>query len=117
MGKVRDIIIAIIFIWFCYVQLNDTDSYYWILLYLPMVIIALCNSFYKVHRLVIVAYILFILISIAPLVPSLIDWTNEGFPSIFDDVLPTKDEKIREVLGGLVTLLFAFYYFFTTNNN
>lgn len=109
------IIIAILFILFAALQINDPDPWLWIALYAYIAIMAALGHFNIKTKPFILAGILICFIWMATLFPAFIRWIKMGMPSIVDQMKAEEIhiELVREFLGLLLSIisLFLLYRF------
>lgn len=95
-------------------QWNDADAFLWIALYICVSVIAFL-AYKDQHFFFINAGIVALLVvSLCGYVPDLINWVNEGMPSITTSMQASTPyiELIRESLGLLISLIAMLYYLF-----
>ena len=105
MWKLVDILIIACFSYFIYVQFNDPDGWFWIIVYGIPVLLAILNltgkSKARWSKLVLIFFILLTILN----TPSLVEWIKLGKPD-FMDYKPTDidiAEAMRELLGLVIT--------------
>ena len=114
--KVIDLIIGILFIYFAYLQLNDPDSVYWILIYSVVILLSMLSLFGLLKPLytkLVSGFFLFLLILKINLLTS---WLDAGQPA-FIDYEPTDVqvvENIREYMGLIISFIVSTYYLILT---
>jgi hypothetical protein len=114
--KIFDTTVIIVFFWFSYVQLNDTDGTKWIIIYSMVAIL----GFLSLRRLLKPMYVLFAFTFLVGYTISninlLTSWLDAGQPS-FIDYEPTtiqEVENMREFLGLVICLITTFIYLLLT---
>ena len=107
--KVFNIIFALIFLSFVYVQFNDPDPMLWILIYGSMVVmcgLAVANLYPK--RVYLVLLVLFVGFSMI-YIPSVLVWMQQdNLTALFDEVAKMEHlyiEESREFLGLLICIV------------
>ena len=110
-----DILVAIIFIWFAYLQLDDGDAWFWILIYGFVVIMAVLDFLGSLSKrrslktLIVFGILLIVYFS------HLLDWIKAGYPNIVDYTEETVSvvEGVREYFGLLISFaVVSVYYLF-----
>lgn len=109
------IIIAVLFILFAAVQINDPDPWLWIALYAYIAVMAALGLFNVKTKIYVLAGMLICFIWLAILFPDFVRWIKMGMPSIVDQMKAeeTHIELVREFLGLLLSIisLFILYRF------
>lgn len=95
------ILIALLFLAFAYVQLNDPDPWLWVALYISTGVLSATSAFREVPRRIIQAGMLVILVWFLFLLPDFINWIKMGMPSITTSMKAEAPhiELTREFLG------------------
>ena len=112
MKKFIDIIIAVIFLLFAIVQINDGDAIKWMPPYLLITYVAF-NSYRGRHFLLgSVAILIFYLVWMSTYIPHMQSWVSDGMPSITESMKAESPyiELSREFFGLLLCALAALYY-------
>lgn len=118
MKRISDIIIAIIFLLFAMVQLNDGDAIKWVPPYLLISYIAF-NSYRGRHWLIGSAIVLiFYIIWMTSYIPHMQSWIADGMPSITTSMKAESPyiELSREFFGLLLCAIAALYYLIKAKN-
>lgn len=105
--------VALLFIYFSYVQLNDIDGWKWILLYSSIAFLAFLKFAQISLKYVPGIIVLITLVLLIANINLFTSWTNAGRPA-FIDYEPTniqEVENIREFLGLCITFATALIYF------
>ncbi len=109
------IIIAVLFILFAAVQINDPDPWLWIALYAYIAVMAALGHFNVKTKPFLLGGMLICFIWLATLFPDFIRWIKMGMPSIIDQMKAEEIhiELVREFLGLLLSIiaLFLLYRF------
>ncbi len=106
--KILNLLLAVLFLLFAFVQVNDPDPVVWILIYGVMAVacvMAAFNKYYPVaHVVVLVAYIAYSFVSVG----GAIEWLqSEDKSMLFDDIAKMQYpyiEESREFLGLLICI-------------
>ena len=114
--KILNSILALMFVVFAFVQVNDPDPILWILIYGAMATIAVMAIFeFYISKLMWVLTIGYSLYAIM-LFPGLIDWLNSDDRSLlFDDLAKMQFvyiEESREFLGLAICIVVLIFYLF-----
>ncbi len=112
--KIFNIVFAIIFLLFAYVQVNDPDPFLWILIYGSMAVVCSLAVFNKYYRIVyIVLLILFVGFSTI-YIPSVGVWLQQDdLTALFDEVAKMEHlyiEETREFLGLMICVGVLVFY-------
>lgn len=113
--------IAAIFILFAYFQLNDPDGLVWLIFYLLIAFLAILNALRRNRFWYFIPVLVFLLVYMMVLLPGMIQWINDGMPSITSSMKAESPyvEKVREFLGllfSLIVLLGLYLDFRKTNS-
>lgn len=114
--KIFNIILAIMFLGFALLQINDPDPAVWILIYGAMTVVCSMAAYnYYVRPLMLVQAIAYIVYSVI-LWPGVMDWFRSPDRSLlFDDLAKMQFpyiEEAREFLGLLICLsVLGFYWY------
>ena len=116
--KIFNIVFAILFLLFTYVQFNDPDPLLWILIYGAMVAVCGLAAFNKYYRIVyIVLLVLFVGLS-TMYIPSVLVWLQqEDKTALFDEVAKMEHlyiEESREFLGLMICVTVLIFYLVKT---
>lgn len=111
-------IIAFVFFLFAAVQYNDSDAWIWIPVYLVVSSIAILVDRKKYYPKVCLILCLIMLVAMFTYVPQVIDWAQNGFPSITGSMQASSPfiEFIREFFGLLICLAALLYYYSYSKN-
>jgi hypothetical protein len=106
--KILNIILAIMFVGFAALQLNDPDPFVWILIYFTMTVACTMAAFNKYNRPLMAVQATVYIIYIALLWTGVVEWLRSPDRSLlFDDLAKMQYpyiEETREVLGLLICL-------------
>ena len=111
--KAFNFFLAILFISFAVLQLNDPDPILWVVLYGLVALVSLMAAFGKYQKLLISLGLLACIIWMLTLIPDVIDWVQKGMPSIAEEMQASSPhiEFTREFLGLLISGAVLFYHF------
>ncbi len=111
--KYTHLIIALLFIAFAAVQLNDPDPYLWVVVYLGVALCAFATFFGRSLKWLALAGLIGCLIGAALITPDFIAWLKDGMPSIVSSMKAETPyiELVREFLGYLIAAAVYGYYF------
>ena len=112
--KILNIVLAVLFVIFAVVQLNDPDPWAWVSLYLLVAGVAGFAAFGKYNRYVIWAGLAVSIIWLGILIPEFVRWVQMGMPSITESMKAEEPhiEYTREFLGLFLCIgLLVFEYF------
>ena len=119
MKRLTDINIAVIFLLFAVVQINDGDAVKWVPPYLLITYVAF-NSYRGRHFLIgSAALLIFYLIWMSTYLPHMRSWISDGLPSITESMKADSPfiELSREFFGLLLCALASFYYLLIAKRN
>lgn len=114
MKRIFDIIIAIVFVVFAVVQWNDPDPWLWMLIYIYVALSIILFVFTDKSSLWLLVGILFCLVLSINYVPDVLQWVEDGMPSIVASMKAESKyiELVREFFGTILALVtFSFYYY------
>ena len=111
-SKIIHLAIALLFIYFSYVQLDDLDAWKWIIIYSSIALLAFLK--FADIKITLFAKIISICIGLYIIlnINLFVSWTKAGFPA-FIDYAPTdvrEVENIREFLGLAIAFGTALIY-------
>ena len=107
------LIVAVIFIAFGLVQLNDPDPYLWVIVYFGVAICAVGFYFRRYLKWLSLIGLVGCLIGVAMISPDFISWLGDGMPSIVNSMKAETPyiELVREFLGFLIAAVtYGIYY-------
>ena len=112
--KLLNLILAIIFLAFALLQINDPDPYLWIALYGGIALLFGFAAFGQYRKWPILAGLVVCVFELASLMPAFVDWMQSGMPSITETMHAETPhvELVREFLGlaiALVGLIFLYF--------
>jgi hypothetical protein len=113
--KILNFILAIMFLLFAFLQVNDPDPLIWITIYGVMAVLAILAMF-KIYpkRIILVLLVLFIAYSLV-YIPGVKDWLQqENKSDLFDNVAKMNHiyiEESREFLGLWICIAVLIFYF------
>ncbi len=105
------LILGILFIAFAAVQYNDPDPWIWILVYSVVGVICLWNVRHAITKPIILGLTIIFAIATTWYVPMMMDWINDGMPSIIGEMKATTPhiEWMREFLGLFLCVITLFW--------
>lgn len=105
-----DYLIAAVFVLFGVLQFNDPDGWIWAIAYFAVVILILLRNVLPKYMIEIA--IVMYLIAFLSYIPNLMDWFDEGMPSITGSMKAESPfiEYVREAGGLLIVILGLLYY-------
>lgn len=112
--KIFNVILAVLFVLFAVVQLNDPDPWAWVVLYGLVALISGLAAF-GIYRLwAIVAGMVICVVWMATLLPDFIAWIQMGTPNIAGKMKATEPhiELTREFLGLFIAGVALVWHFF-----
>ena len=112
--KVANIVLAILFILFAVVQLNDKDPLRWVVIYGVVAALFGMAYFQYFRRWFILGVAAILLFEFVRLIPDFMDWINMGMPTITGSMKATEPhvELTREFFGLLISLMaLGFLYY------
>jgi hypothetical protein len=114
MKRYLNILLAVLFIVFAAVQLNDPDPWFWVMMYLYVAVCILLFTFTNKSKYpLLIGALLSLAISLS-YIPDVVSWVKDGMPSIASSMKAESlyIELVREFFGLLITgVTFIFYYF------
>ncbi len=113
--KIFNLILALIFLLFAAVQLNDAqdDVVFWVCVYGGVGIISLFGAFEKYHVLTIVLGLAVVVFELFRKFPTFAKWIGDGMPSIVEEMQASTPhvELVREYLGlGICFVVLVYHY-------
>lgn len=112
--KIFNIILAILFALFAYVQINDPDPWLWVLLYGFVAVVSVLAAFRKYFKYAIMGGMAGCVLGIVFLLPDFLDWINMGTPNIAESMKTEKPhiEFVREFLGLAIAFAALLFHSF-----
>ena len=104
--KILNLVLAVIFLMFTVVQLNDPDWEFWTAFYLSVTLICAFAAFGKRNRWVILLVMAVCVYELSTLVGPFVEWIKEGMPSITGAMKASSPfvELVREFLGVAIAM-------------
>ena len=104
--KILHLVLAVLFVLFAVVQLNDPDPLRWFLIYLLIAGIFAFGAFDRYNQYPIYLGMALCIGAFIILIPGFIDWVQMGMPSITSSMKATEPhiELTREFLGIVISL-------------
>ncbi|HEY9007631.1 transmembrane 220 family protein [Ohtaekwangia sp.] len=114
--RVVNFLLAIMFLGFAFVQLNDPDPVIWILIYGVMAVTCVMAMFHYYSRKVLLALMVIYAAYSIIYIPGVIEWLNSSNRvELFDDVAKMNHlyiEESREFLGLMICIAVLVWYYF-----
>jgi len=114
--RVVNFILAIMFLGFAFLQLNDPDPALWIVIYGVMAVFCIAAMFEVYSRKAILAVIIIYGIYSLFYIPGVMEWMRqEDRSALFDDVAKMEHlyiEESREFLGLLICIIVLAFYLY-----
>ncbi len=112
--RILNYILALMFMVFAFVQVNDPDPILWILIYGAMAITAILAAFeFYATKFIIALLVVYVLYSLV-YVPGVMEWLQtDNKAALFDDVAKMEHlyiEEAREFLGLLICEIVLVFY-------
>ncbi|HET9432130.1 MAG TPA: transmembrane 220 family protein [Chitinophagaceae bacterium] len=115
--KILNFILALMFLAFAFVQINDPDPVLWILIYGAMATLAMMAIFqYYPRKFLVAILVLYLAYGVYTLIyhPGVLEWLKSKNKSdIFDDVKKMENlyiEESREFLGLMICICVLIFY-------
>lgn len=113
--KILNIILAVIFLLFAIVQLNDTpgDILFWVLMYSFVAVVSAFAAFKKYNMWAILLGLAVVVYELFRKFPSIAQWFSDGMPSIVEEMQASSPyvELAREYLGLLLCLIVLVFHY------
>lgn len=105
--KWYNLVLAIAFAWFAYVQLNDPDSEKWVAMYGSVALVCAIAAFGRYFLPIIYLGLAISAIWMLSLLPDFISWVQGGAESIVESMKTEKPhiELTREFLGLVIVIM------------
>ena len=117
--RILNFILAIMFLAFAFLQLNDPDPVIWILIYGIMSVTCILAAFNFYSRRFLFALIIVYAVYSLLYIPGVIDWLqHDNRSALFDDVAKMEHlyiEESREFLGLLICIAVLGFYIFRSS--
>jgi len=114
--KIFNLILALLFFTFAYLQLNDTpgDVLFWFLIYSYTAVICAFAAWNKYNMWTIILGIVVLLYQMFRMFPAFSQWISAGTPSIVGEMKASSPfiELVREFLGLVVCMTVLIYQYF-----
>ncbi|MFK7932790.1 MAG: transmembrane 220 family protein [Saprospiraceae bacterium] len=109
--KVVHIVLAVLFLLFAVVQLNDSDPYLWFGIYVAVAIAFVLKVFQRFNKILVYALLSFCVVYFLYLSPDFINWLQMGMPSITSSMQAETPhvELVREFLGLAICISALLY--------
>lgn len=116
--KIVNLVLAVMFLVFAFVQINDPDPILWILIYGVMAVICVLAAFGYSSRLAMVILLVGFFAYSIVLLPGLREWLAQDDKSVlFDDIAKMQHlyiEESREFLGLVICIIVLIIYLVRT---
>jgi Transmembrane family 220, helix len=113
--KVINFILALLFLAFAFVQVNDPDPLIWILIYGNMAVLCVLAMFKMHNKIWIILSAILYLIYAAILFPGALEWFQSPDKALlFDDLAKMQNlyiEETREFLGLMICVVVLIFHF------
>ncbi len=113
--KIINFILALLFLVFAFVQVNDPDPLLWILIYGNMAVLCILAMFRMQYKIWIIVSGVLYLIYAAILFPGALEWFQSPDKALlFDDLAKMQNlyiEETREFLGLMICETVLIYHF------
>lgn len=114
MMRVFNFLLALMFLVFAFLQVNDPDPAIWILMYGAMSVVCVIAIFESYNRKLLVALMMLFSVYCYFLWPGVSEWLQQEDRSVlFDDVMKMDHsyiEKSREFLGLVISIVVVLFY-------
>lgn len=112
--RVFNFLLALMFLVFAFLQVNDPDPAIWILMYGAMSVVCVIAIFESYNRKLLVALMMLFSVYCYFLWPGVSEWLQQEDRSVlFDDVMKMDHsyiEKSREFLGLVISIVVVLFY-------
>lgn len=114
--RIVNFLLAVMFLLFAFVQLNDPDPVIWILIYGSLAVFCIMAMFEFYARKFILAWILILVAYSILYVDGVIEWLkSEDKSALFDEIAKMQNwyiEEAREFLGLIICISVLIFYWF-----
>ena len=116
MKKLLYILLAIVFVFFAYLNLNDPDPIRWVLAYGATALLFAMAAFGRADKRVSGWYAVAVAVWMLTMSGGMLDWFSAGMPSITGEMHATEPhiEVVREFLGLLIAVLALVWLWWST---
>lgn len=112
--RVINFLLALMFLVFAFLQVNDPDPALWILIYGAMSVVCMMAIFESYNRKLLVALMMLFSVYCYFLWPGISEWLRQEDKSVlFDDVMKMEHlyiEESREFLGLIISMVVVLFY-------
>ncbi len=114
--KIVNWILALLFVVFAILQLNDPDPFKWMILYGGVSVISIYGALNRYNRWFILAGLSVCIIWLITLIPDFGDWLSKGMPNITAEMKTEEPhiEATREFFGVLVSGLALLWHWYAS---
>jgi hypothetical protein len=114
--KIVNLLLAVMFLGFAFLQINDPDPLVWILIYGAMAVVCVMAAFNRYYKIPMTILVIFYLGYSVILIPGVREWlAQEDRSALFDDVAKMEHlyiEEAREFLGLMICVAVLALEFF-----
>lgn len=107
--KVVNLLLAVMFLVFAFVQVNDPDPIVWILIYGSMAVVCVLAAFRMYYKFVLIGLLVIFLAYSTVFFAGVTEWLAQDDKSVlFDDVMKMQHpyiEESREFLGLIICII------------
>lgn len=107
--KIVNLVLAVMFLAFAFVQINDPDPVLWILIYGAMAVICIMAAFRYYHKIAMLILLAAFAVYAFILLPGMREWLAQDDRSVlFDDIAKMEHlyiEEAREFLGLMICIV------------
>ena len=114
--RILNFVLAVMFLFFAFLQVNDPDPLIWIIIYGIMAVLAIFAMFGIYHPKVIIGILVLYVAYSFVYMHGVLTWLKlDNKAELFDDVAKMEQwyiEESREILGLWICILVLLFYFF-----
>jgi hypothetical protein len=116
MKRLINILCALVFAAFAFVNLNDTDAIIWVAAYGAVMLLFALAVFGRADRRVSGWLCIALAVWMLTMLPGMLDWLEADMPSIVEEMKATNPyiEEVREFLGLAIAVLALIFLTFST---
>jgi hypothetical protein len=112
--RIFNFLLALMFLVFAFLQVNDPDPAIWILIYGAMSVVCVMAIFESYNRKLLIALAMLFCVYCYFLWPGVLEWLQqEDKSALFDDVMKMEHlyiEESREFLGLVISIVVVLFY-------
>ncbi len=111
--KIFNLLLAVVFVLFAVLQLNDPDWEVWTALYLAVAVVCGFAAFGKSNRWVILIVMAALVYELYIRIPAFVEWIRDGMPSITESMKASTPyvELVREFLGVAIAFVVIIFQY------